>query len=187
MMKLQKQNINNLLVSRYQEGDDEALKILIKRFHSRLISSIAYHTGNRDIAEDLAQECWCIIISKLKMLKLEISFEAFAMTIAKRKSIDWIRRQQVIGKNTSSCISNDSIIAPESGKNTEVRLKIIKRAILELMPTHKIILTMFYLENKSLKEISKELGVSEGTVKSRLFYARESLKKIVLTKEEALK
>jgi RNA polymerase sigma factor (sigma-70 family) len=56
--------------------------------------------------------------------------------------------------------------------------------IQQLSPTQRIVLEMFYLENMKLHEISKVLDVPAGTIKSRLFHARENLKKIMTSQEE---
>ena len=59
-------------------------------------------------------------------------------------------------------------------------LKRIRVEIEQLPESQKIVLKLFYLENLSISEVSGVLGISEGTVKSRLFTARESLKKNVI-------
>lgn len=76
------------LVAQYQQGNSDALKLLIKRFHPGFISTINYHTNSRMPADDIAQKCWIDIIQKLPDLELKISFEAWAYAIVKRMSID---------------------------------------------------------------------------------------------------
>jgi RNA polymerase sigma-70 factor (ECF subfamily) len=57
------------------------------------------------------------------------------------------------------------------------RRELIQRALETLKPQHRVVLTLYYLEDLNVQEISEVLDIPEGSVKSRLFYARESLKK----------
>lgn len=166
-----------LLVKRYQNGDKKALQLLIKKFHPKLVRTIYYYTKDQDSVDDLAQECWYAIIEKLEELKLKISFEAWALTIARRKAIDWIRAQQRSRKHVEAMKAEvNSEIQNNKEYDKEDRLEMIRMGIQQLSQAQKIVLNMFYLENLSLSEISKVLEISKGTVKSRLFYAREELK-----------
>jgi len=172
--------LHKTLIDLYQKGDEDALNLLIKQFHPKLKKSVLYHTGNVESVDDLVQECWISIIEKLNTLQLKISFEAWALTIARRKSIDWIRKQQRLRKQetilkTEAELNTDN---PEADKEEDLHKK-IRLGIQQVSPTQRIVLNMFYIENLCLREICSVLGVSKGTVKSRLFYARESLKKII--------
>lgn len=177
--------IHKVLIDRFQRGDNDALKLLVQQFHPKLKKAIYYHTGNRECVEDLVQECWIGIIQRLEILELKISFEAWALTIARRKSIDWIRKQQRLRKR-------EGILKTEAEMDTgrteadidEILLEKIHLAIQQLSPTQRIVLNMFYLENLNLQEVCSVLNVSEGTVKSRLFYARQNLKKIITQQPE---
>lgn len=95
-------NVNNVLVHRYQNGDDEALKLLIKKFHPVMVRTVVHFTRNYSAVDDIVQECWYSIIEKLGGLDLQISFDAWALTIAKRKAIDWIRKQQRMRKQAGA-------------------------------------------------------------------------------------
>ncbi|WP_340105327.1 RNA polymerase sigma factor [Rhodohalobacter sp. 8-1] len=65
-----------------------------------------------------------------------------------------------------------------------VTLHDIRVGIQQLQMSQKIVLSMFYLENLNLSEISSVLDVSKGTVKSKLFYAREKLKSIINNEQQ---
>lgn len=169
---------NEQLVEQFQNGREDAVKLLIKRFHPKLVRTISYYTRNAEPVDDLVQDCWYAIIEKLEKLQLKISFEAWALTIARRKAIDWIRNQQR-QREHSTAIEAEANIEIRESANDETELEKIQVAIKLLKPAHRIVLKMFYLENLSLTEISKILDISKGTVKSRLFHAREKLKNII--------
>jgi len=173
----------NLLVSRYQEGDKEALRHLIRNFHPRLKQSIYMATGNHSAVDDLVQECWYSIIPKLESLQLKISFEAWALTIARRRAVDWIRHQQVLRRQAGRLEKEArSFVRSDTEDDAEEKLNEIRVGIQQLPMSQRIVLSMFYMENLNLSEISSVLNVSKGTVKSRLFYAREKLKSIINNK-----
>lgn len=175
----------NSLVTQYQEGDQKSLRLLIRRFHPRLKQAVYSTTRHRASVDDIVQECWYSIIPKIDSLTLKISFEAWALTIAKRRAIDWIRHQKVERKR-AAVLENEAIEEPIRDKaNSKVeKLDEIRLGIQQLPMSQRIVLTMFYLENLSLSEISGVLDVSKGTVKSRLFYARETLKSIINNEEQ---
>lgn len=172
--------VNEALARKYQSGDKEALKELIRRFNEQLTAKIYYHTKNRDSAKDIAQECWYVIINNLDEIKFQIGFEAWALNIARNKAIDWIRTQQRERKIISAAIAeNESIINDETEETREFQI-LEMRACMNLLPqAQKIILELFYKDNLSLSEISEVLVLTKGTVKSRLFTAREHLKKLI--------
>jgi len=151
------------------------------------LKTIRYTTNSHSAAEDIAQECWYAIIQQLHELEIIINFDAWALTIARRKSIDWIREQQRERKYARK-LQAEAEAEPnmETGNSEEPAdlLTIIQNGIQQLPPTQRIVLNMFYLENLTLKEVSHVLGIPEGTIKSRLFTARESLKEILKTQNE---
>lgn len=175
------------LLHKYQQGDRNALKLLIKRFHPKLVNTIRYTINRIEPAEDIAQECWYAIVQQLDKLEIKINFDAWALTIARRKSIDWIREQQrerKYARQLQAEAEADSDMVTEYSEEPPGLLSTIQNSIQQLPPTQRIVLKMFYLENLTLKEISQILGIPEGTIKSRLFTARESLKEILKTQNE---
>jgi RNA polymerase sigma factor (sigma-70 family) len=169
--------LNESLARKYQSGDKEALKELIRRFNPQLRSKIYYHTRSRDSVHDISQDCWYAIITKLEEVKFQIGFEAWALNIARNKAIDWIRHQQKERKRKSdSEQENSSSIQIEE---SNPRINELRKNMNLLSDAQRIVLELFYVDNLSIKEISSVLGISSGTVKSRLFNAREYLKKTI--------
>jgi len=170
----------NKLLKSYQHGNEESLKQLIRIIHPKMEKVIRSSVMNNSVVEDLIQECWYAIIPQLKTLRIEISFQAWALSIARRKAIDWIRTQQkqrIIKRSAASEVEESIYI--DSSDIMLKKLEKVKYEIEKLPESQKIVLKLFYIENLSLSEVSDVLGISKGTVKSRLFNSRESLKKNV--------
>jgi RNA polymerase sigma-70 factor (ECF subfamily) len=168
------------LARKSQSGDREALKELIKRFNKVLSYKVFQHTRDKDSLEDIVQECWYAIINNLSEVKFQIGFEAWALNIARNKAVDWIRNQQKERKRALEISAEDE--AENSNEAYEIRILQIQemKACMNLLhESQRIILELFYKDNLSLTEVSEVLGVSKGTVKSRLFTAREHLKKLI--------
>tara|TARA_R110001599_G_scaffold69410_3_gene195391 strand:+ start:166863 stop:167408 length:546 start_codon:yes stop_codon:yes gene_type:complete len=172
--------LNESLAREYQSGDKEALKELIMRFNPQLRSKIYYHTRSRDSVHDISQDCWYAIIMKLEEVKFQVGFEAWALNIARNKAIDWIRHQQKDrkGKSDSDQVHSSSVQVEESDL-IDTRVTELRKSMNLISDTQRIVLELFYVDNLSIKEISSVLGISSGTVKSRLYTAREYLKKTI--------
>lgn len=171
------------LVERYQSGHKNALTLLVKRWHIKFCKQAYWYTKDFDIAKDIAQESWNVIINKLDTLKEPDKFGIWGLSIVNRKSIDWIRKT----KRTKEKLEYYKI-GLDSGFEHEVATtndytSVVLRALHDLPDKQQIVLKLFYLESYSINEISKLLKVSKGTVKSRLFYAREKLKLIIKHKD----
>jgi RNA polymerase sigma-70 factor (ECF subfamily) len=169
------------LARKSQLGDREALKQLIKRFNKVLSYKVLHHTRDRDSLEDIVQECWYAIINNLSEVKFQIGFEAWALNIARNKAVDWIRVQQRARKIIGSSESDnfETTVDFEEEDLVEMRKKEVRICMKLLPQTQQIILELFYKENLKISEIADVLEISKGTVKSRLFNAREHLKNII--------
>tara|TARA_R110002096_G_scaffold153285_6_gene316990 strand:+ start:4605 stop:5147 length:543 start_codon:yes stop_codon:yes gene_type:complete len=171
--------INEELARRYQSGDKEALKELIKRFNSALAAKVYAHTRDKDSLNDIIQECWYAIINNLDEVKFQIGFEAWAFNIGRNKAVDWIRRQQLQRNKLAEILDEQSVATDDTNDDRELQIREMKASMNLLPEPQKIILELFYKDNLSLTEVSEVLGISKGTVKSRLFTAREQLKKLI--------
>lgn len=175
--------INEQLVKQYLEGDSKALKQLVRRFHPRLKRKIYYYTKADEPVEDIAQDCWYIIINHLDRIVFHVGFDAWALNIARNKAIDWVRQQQ-LSRVKESLIEVQQRTEPEEPEEDtrEDRIRLLRSSIPLLSSTERIVIGLYYKDNLSVKEISKVLRISVGTAKSRLFHAREHLKSVVLNK-----
>ena len=90
---------------------------------------------------------------------MKISFEVWALAIARHKAIDWVREQQQSRERAHQMrVQKESERPDKKGDNSESHIKLVQHGIQQLPLTQRIVLTMFYLENLSLKEISKDFS-----------------------------
>ncbi len=166
-----------LLVLQYRTGNEKAFGLLVKRHHEKMCRQAYWYTHDREVAKDLVQDSWVIIAKKIDGLRDTHAFESWAMRIVTRKALNYLkgnRRKRNEPKEIKVLDAYETISEP-----SELLLQQLRTAIKSLPDNHQIVLRLFYTEQYTLKEIAEILNVSMGTVKSRLFHAREKLKTII--------
>ena len=177
-MQKQSDILDGYLVIEFRNGNKRALALLVRRWHDKFCYQAYGYTKNIADAQDIVQDSWQVIINKMGQLKDPNAFKSWAMRIVVRKSIDWVRRKRILPmkSDTEMPDSEASIVENDSRPAMIARLKV---GIEQLPEKQKQVLKLFYLQEYNLDEIASILGLSKGTVKSRLFYAREKLKEIL--------
>lgn len=178
-MSVSSKAFDGLLVLQYRSGKKNALNLLVKRYHKKLCWHSYSYTHDIDASKDLVQDCWSTIIIKLDSLNEPNRFGSWAFRIVTRKSLDFVKRRKLEAERLDSyknAPKDDS-----SQVHSESEIQRLKITIQVLPKDQQTVLRLFYTEEYSLKEISEILEISVGTVKSRLFHAREKLKTILKT------
>ena len=181
-MKTTKKIYDGLLVLEYLAGNNQSLSMLVKRHHIRLCSHSYRYTMDIEASKDIVQDAWKTMINKLHTLNDPNSFGSWATKIVTRKSLDHISKAKRI-RGQMEEYSREAWVAETRG-DRESEIDQLLKAIKELPDDQQKVLRLFYLEEYSLKEIGDILEISIGTAKSRLFHAREKLKKIIKTESD---
>lgn len=179
-MRNPKDIIDEYLVLKCQNGDKKAFIKLVKRWHPRIIRQATWHTGNPDIAPDIAQECWNDILNGLHKLKNSKAFKVWIHRIIHRRSVDWIRQKQKDRENIQNVAQQADALSTHD--DHQEKLLLLQNAMKQMSEEQQTILRLFYVENHNINEIGIILSIPKGTVKSRLFHAREGLKKRIKLK-----
>mgnify|MGYP001550861520 FL=1 len=165
------------MVLQYRNGDQKALGILVKRHHKTFCSHANWYLHDLDASKDVGQDSWGIIIRKLHSLKDPNRFSSWAMRIVTRKSIDFINQNKSKRERLRYYQQGNIHDSPKEETNSEIVQ--LRGAIKSLSNDQQMVLRLFYTQDHSLLEISEILDISVGTVKSRLYHAREKLKTIL--------
>ena len=169
------QIFNELLIIRCQERDQEAIGLLWKRWQPRVLKWAFDFLNDQDQAYDIAQESWISIFKSIHKLKDPALFRFWAYRIVQRRAADAIKKLQR-DKVVVEEASHDSMISGSEDTDKEDRIQHMLTVISSLADMQQEMLRLFYLEKHSVKVIANYLELPEGTVKSRLFYARKELK-----------
>lgn len=174
------------LVRSVQSGDLAAYDELVRRYQVRIYATLYHMTSNHEDANDLAQESFIKAFHAIKSFKGESSFFTWLYRIAVNKTINFLKQR----KNRIYLILNDldlnaendpDLVAFVSEKNprrdmslTELQEK-LNAAIQRLSEDHRLVVTLHDIQGLSHEEIGKIMDCNVGTVRSRLFYARQQL------------
>ena len=169
---------DELLVLQCQEGDAEALGTLVRRWQPRLGRLAWRLTGEREAARDIVQEAWLAIVRGLSRLDDPARFRSWAYRIVRNKCTDWTRRRVVhraAAKDLQEAATTCDPRTPPTDSVSDVAR--LREALSELPAEQRAILSLHYLDGMPVAEIARVLDVPTGTVKSRLYYARDRLKR----------
>jgi len=169
---------DRFLILQYREGNTSVLPALVKRYHKIFCERAYWITKDKEAAKDIAQESWIIIINKLHTLENVDSFKSWALRIIYTRAIDGIKGRNKENENLKSVRVFEANIQSNEDESNLIHTSLLK-AIRKLPREKQIIIRLFYAEEYSIIEISSFLNIPIGTVKSRLFKAREKLKLIL--------
>ena len=176
------QDIDEGLVKAYLAGDKKAMAALVKRWHKQFCDKAYWMVKDKDVAKDIAQDSWTIIIKNIASLKHPKQFKFWAYRIVINKSTDWLRIQSKNRQNKIDYGTDGSGQEITDTDYSQLKTNLFK-AIQELPEGQKAVIKLFYIESYSIKKISEMLDISAGTTKSRLFHAREKLKQTLKQKK----
>ncbi|HEV8342557.1 MAG TPA: sigma-70 family RNA polymerase sigma factor [Candidatus Binatia bacterium] len=169
------------LVQRCQAGEIEAFQELVARYHHKVFVVILGILNHREDAQEVAQETFFRAYKKIRGFRGGSAFYTWLYRIAVNLSIDFQRRQKRNPMEFRESLDDVAERQEESGRDPFQNLqdkeigKRLLAAIKELTPDHRAVIVMRAVEGLSYKDISRILGCSEGTVMSRLHYARKKL------------
>ena len=174
------------LVRRSQAGDFRAYDELVRRYQERIYATVYHMTSNHEDASDLAQDAFIKAFQALKSFKGDSSFYTWVYRIAVNKTINFLKQR----KNRHHLSLNDidfsaendpDLVALISHKTPRRDLNLVElqeklnAAMMKLSAVHRLVVTLHDVQGLSHEEIGKIMDCNVGTVRSRLFYARQQL------------
>jgi len=170
-----------LLILRCQRGDAAALQEFVRCWEKRLFYYVRRLVDQEADAWDVLQKTWMKVVRDLKALKYSQSLPCWLYTVARNTAIDH-QRATHCGPHYQSLQSADIEQPLCTTPEPELALddaEAVHRALSQLSVDHREVLTLFFLQDLSIKEIAQIVGTSEGTIKSRLHYARHALRRLL--------
>ena len=181
-----KKNEDTELVALAQEGSTNSFNKLVDKYHSRIYSLTYQMTSNREDAEDLTQEIFIKAFEALPRFKGRSSFYTWLYRIGINKTINYRKKRNrnrpISIDALEQDITYDEVYAELDSKDSPLRhiglneLQVkLNEAMQKLSFKHRTVVVMHDIEGIPHDEIAKIVGVSVGTIRSRLFYARRQL------------
>ena len=174
------------LVERARRGDTRAFDELVGKYTPKLYGLVYHMTSNREDTNDILQDVFAKAYRSIKRFRGKSSFYTWIYSIATNMTLNFLkkrnRRRTMSLDDIDLSIENDRNFIEATSKSDPVReanlselQERLNMAMQQLSVDHRAVVTMFDIQGMPHSEISKILGVSEGTVRSRLFYAHRLL------------
>jgi RNA polymerase sigma factor (sigma-70 family) len=166
---------DELLAIRCQLGERAAFDALIARWHEPLWRYLRRLAGSDDTARDLTQDTWMRVLRGIASLREPAKLRPWMFGIARRVAMDRLRFEYV--RRVADDVDFDEIPAEQSAPDFGPDFAVLEASLATLPIPEREALTLFYLRELSIDEIATLTDVPVGTVKSRLFRARQSLRR----------
>ena len=182
--------MDELLLRRAQQGDPGAFEQLMEPLE-QLVWRVCWHyTGNREASEDCGQEAMVKIWHSLDQYRGDCALESWVYRIAANCCMDWLRKQKRDRSVSMEPMKEQGFDPADPSPGTEDRVvaadehRRLREAISRLPEEQREALVLTQLERVPYAEAAERLGVTEGTIKSRVNRAKARLKEILTADEE---
>ena len=174
------------LVHRAKKGDLDAYDELVRRYQERIYATVYHMTSNHEDASDLAQEAFIKAYQALPSFKADSTFYTWIYRIAVNRTLNFLKQR----KNRVHMSLNDldfnvehdpdlvALISDKTPRREAVLSELqekLNEAMQKLSEPHRMVVTLYDVQGVPHEEIAKVMGCNIGTVRSRLFYARQQL------------
>lgn len=166
------------------KGDRKCQQIVYESYYGKMKSLCLRYARDADEAQDLLQDGFMKVFTKIGKYNQQGSFEGWMRRIIVNNAIDHYRRKKNDFVFTDSDYVLDANAEHEEvddydAESSEIKVNQIVEAIQQLSPAYRAVFNLYVMEDYSHKQISEQLGISVGTSKSNLAKAKANLKKIL--------
>jgi RNA polymerase sigma-70 factor (ECF subfamily) len=177
-----------LLIARLKERDEQAFGEIVQLYGDKVFSLIYRMIGNRQEAEDIAQEVFITVFKTVDGFRGEAKFSTWLLRVAAnhcKNQIKYLARRPSEGadmedlpqQGNGPAVPMQAHIDPPDVLAEAAELEaLMQEAIAELDPEHRLLVVLRDVEEQSYQEIGEITGLPEGTIKSRLHRARMAIK-----------
>jgi RNA polymerase sigma-70 factor, ECF subfamily len=173
-------------VRRLQQGEMAALGHLFETHKALVYRTALAITRDERVAEDVLQECFIRLYTYADSVDAARPLRPWLYRVTVNLCYDWSSRRSV--KPLDDVLEwlsglTSSFPAPERRAEEQETSGMVREVVAALPPLHRAVVVLFYMENLPIEEIADVLELPVGTVKSRLHYARERLREMLLRRQ----
>ncbi len=162
-------------------GDDDSFAELVRRHKGAVLRSAARFARNPAELEDLGQETFLRAYRDLRSFRGDAPFGHWLSRITVHVSYDALRKRRREEKDVSLEVLVAPVADPSTGNGHPAHMDrmILDQAMARLKPEDRLVITLYELEDRSVREVAELTGWSEARVKVRAFRARQALKRLI--------
>jgi RNA polymerase sigma-70 factor (ECF subfamily) len=168
------------LIPRVQRGDLAAFEALYDRYKGQVYRAALAITRDQGAAEDILQECFLRVYAYIDRIDVARPLSPWIHRVAVNLSYNWVTKRRRWFPSLGEVIEQfvgDHHDSPEHVVEREELQRIVQEAIHSLSFAQRVVVILFYLNGFSLEEVAYILDCPVGTVKSRLYYGRQNLRR----------
>jgi RNA polymerase sigma-70 factor (ECF subfamily) len=162
---------------RCQSGDMSAFEDLIAIMERPLLYYASSLTGSQDSGLDVLQEVWIKVLGGIRKLKDPGSLRSWLYSITHGVAVDRVRRNT--SRERAEQVELEDFQEAGEPSFADEDAAAIHLALSQIGVRHREVLVLYFLEDMSIAEIADAVGCSEGTVKSRMHYAKRAMKEVL--------
>ncbi|MBT8281312.1 MAG: RNA polymerase sigma factor [Muriicola sp.] len=178
------------LISRSLSGDQKAYGVLVDRYKYLVFTLACRMLKNREDAEEVAQDTFVKAYKSLKTFKGDAKFSSWLYRIAYRKCLDRLKKEKRRPGAGSLEVDGVKDLKASGGVlehiESDERSELLKAAIDRLSEIDAALVTLYYYEQLTVREISGILDMSQNVIKVRLFRSRKQLEQLLVNKTEII-
>ncbi len=177
------------LIRRFRDGESHAFNGLVGRWHRRLYNFILRHVGDREEAQDLCQQAFIRAYRNIRRLRDPEKFSSWLYQIAVNTCRDELRRRQRHPTVSLESLEQGTNGQPYGGLKSSVRADVraherdlrdlLNRALQSIPEEQRVVVVMKEYQHLKFTEIAAALELPVNTVKSRLYYGLNNLRKLL--------
>lgn len=163
-----------------QEGNADVFKVIYQKYFPILSKYLAWLSSDYEMGRDVAQNILLKLYQNPRQFDEQRNLKVWLFSIANNQWKNELRSKAIRTRENEAIKYQLSVVEDEIDSNeSDKRMKLLKSGLVELSEKHREVFVLKYSNNLSIKEISEVCSCSEGTVKSRLFYAMKYLKNFI--------
>jgi RNA polymerase sigma-70 factor, ECF subfamily len=171
--------LDHALLQSIAGGSEHAMRVLFARHSVRIYRFLIRLGVDRSLAEDLVSEVFLAVWQRAGRYQGRAQVSTWLLAIARNKATSVQRRRRVEQLDKTVEFIQDPSADPEVAMQLTQRAELLLRCLNQLTHAHREIIDLVYYHEKSVDEVTEIIGVSENTVKTRMFYARSRLAKLL--------
>lgn len=183
-MKLDhRKDLDEALVIQIRDGDQKAFNRLVERWHPRIFNYALRYSNDRIFAEEVAQKCFLHLYEKLDQLKEVSKFRGWFYRVINNECYTEgrnIKRRSELKSAAASFPERTVNNSPDELYHRKERGEIVLLALQQIPAEQRQVIIMKEYEDLKFREIAEITGESENTIKARMYYGLDALRKLLL-------